>query len=155
MRTVSLAAWLVLASIGAMAEEKSASLAAMLEQQIVLRDELARDTQGLTPRQVGIIRKAQAEFFQVVEGKTTLDQLVIDDKVRVENAVEKINAQLVNTRASRADQNVCWREQKTGSKTRVTRCGTQQEIDAAREGARGFMERARVCEPPGCGEIGL
>lgn len=151
MRTVLLVALLLWAPIGAMAEETNASLQAMVEQQVALRDELARGPQDLTPRQVGIMRKAQDEFFRLVEGKTTLDQLAIDDKVRVENALERINAQFVNTNAARANQEVCWREQKTGSKMQVTRCGTQQEIDQAREGAVGFMLDPKICIPPGCG----
>lgn len=151
MRTVLLVALLLLAPLGVMAEEQNASLQMMVEQQIALRDELARGPQDLTPRQVGIMRKAQAEFFRLVEGKTTLDQLAIDDKVRVENALERINAELVNTNAARANQEVCWREHTTGSKMRATRCGTQQEIDEAREGARGFLLKPKICMPPGCG----
>ena len=151
MRTVWLMALLLLAPLGAMAEEQNASLQMMVEQQIALRDELARGPQDLTPRQVGIMRKAQAEFFRLVEGKTTLDQLAIDDKVQLENALERINAELVNTNAARANQEVCWREHMTGSKMQVTRCGTQQEIDEAREGARGFMLKPKICMPPGCG----
>lgn len=151
MRTVWLMALLLLAPLGAMAEEQNASLQMMVEQQIVLRDELARGPQDLTPRQVGIMRKAQAEFFRLVEGKTTLDQLAIDDKVQLENALERINAELVNTNAARANQEVCWREHTTGSKMRATRCGTQQEIDEAREGARGFLLKPKICSGPGCG----
>ena len=151
MRTVLLVALLLLAPLGVMAEEQNASLQMMVEQQIALRDELARGPQDLTPRQVGIMRKAQAEFFRLVEGKTTLDQLAIDDKVQLENALERINAEFVNTNAARANQEVCWREHTTGSKMRATRCGTQQEIDEVREGARGFMLKPKICMPPGCG----
>lgn len=151
MRTILLAALLVLSPVGALAEEEATSLQMMVQQQVALRDELARSPKDLTPRQIGIMRKAQDEFFRLVEGKTSLDQLAIDDKVRLENALEKINAQLVNTNSAKANQEVCWRERTTGSKMQVTRCGTQQEIDQAREGARGFMERPKICVPPGCG----
>lgn len=151
MRTVLMLALLVLAPMAAMAEEQNTSLQMMMEQQIALRDELAHSPQDLTPRQVGIIGKAQDQFFAIVEGKTTLDQLAIDDKVRVENALERINAVLVNTNAARANQEVCWREHMVGSKMQVTRCGTQQEIDQAREAARGFMLKPKICMPPGCG----
>jgi len=151
MRTVLLIALLVLAPMVATAEDENASLQMMVEQQIALREELARGPQDLTPRQVGIMRKAQDEFFRLVEGKTTMDQLAIGDKVRVENALERINAELVNTNAARANQEVCWREHMVGSKMQVTRCGTQQEIDQAREGARGFMLKPKICMPPGCG----
>lgn len=151
MRASLLVALLVLAPMASSAEERGTSLKAILEQQTALRDDLASDPQGLTPRQLGVIRKAQAEFFRLVEGKTAMDQLAIDDKVRIENALERINAQIVNTNAAHADQNVCWREAMSGSKLQVTRCGTQQEIDEAREGARGFMLKPKICGGPGCG----
>ena len=140
-----------LASAAEPEEPKSASLPEMVEQQVALRDELARGPQDLTPRQVGIMRKAQAEFFRLVDGKTSMDQLAIHEKVQLENALEKINAQFVGTNRAAADQNVCWREKTTGSRMQVTRCGTQQEIEDAREGARGFLLKPKVCEPPGCG----
>lgn len=151
MRTLLVAVLLALASMASASEEKSASLQEMVEQQIALREELARGPQDLTPRQVGIMRKAQDEFFRLVEDKTTMDQLAIHEKVQVENALERINAQLVGTNAASADQNVCWREKTTGTKMNTTRCGTQQEIDQAREGARGFLLKPKICSGPGCG----
>ena len=152
MRTVAMVAALMLVSMGAIAEEPDRiALSAMVEQQVALRDELVQGQQDLSPRQVGVIKKAQAEFFRLVEGKSTMDQLTIEDKVRVENALEKVNAQIVGTNAAAANQQVCWRETTVGSKMKTTRCGTQQEIDDAREGARGFLLKPKVCEPPGCG----
>lgn len=151
MRTMLLVTLLSLLPTSAISEERNISLESMVAQQIALRDALARGPVDLTPRQVAVVRKSQAEFFRVVEGKTTMDQLAIDEKVRVENALEKINAVVVGTNAARANRDVCWREQKTGSKVMVTRCGTQQEIDQAREGARGFLEKPKICMPPGCG----
>jgi len=151
MKTVLWVALLLVVPMGAIAEEQNTSLQMMVEQQVALRDELAKGPKDLTPRQVGIMRKAQDEFFRLVEGKTTMDQLPIHEKVKVENALERINAQFVNTNAARAGQEVCWREKMTGSKLQVTRCGTQQEIDQAREGARGFLDKPKICVPPGCG----
>ena len=99
----------------------------------------------MTTRQVNAIRKAQADVFAVTEGRTSLDQLSMDDKVRLENALERINAEVKNTRAGRDGRNVCWREKMSGTNTKVTRCGTEAEMREAREGARDFLERPRVC----------
>ena len=151
MRTLLMVALLVLAPMASAAETQSASLQTIVEQQVALREELSRGPQDLTPRQVGIMRKAQGEFFRIVDGKTTMDQLAIDEKVQLENALERINAQFVGTSAARAKQEVCWREKIVGSKLHVTRCASQQELDQTREGARGFLERPRICVPPGCG----
>ena len=83
MRTLWLVALLVLAPMAAIAVGTNTSPQVLVAQQIALRDELPRSPQGLTSRQVSIMRKAQDEFFRLVDGKTTLDQLGIDDKVRV------------------------------------------------------------------------
>jgi hypothetical protein len=154
MRVFLMVALLLLAPLVSAAEPKepkSSSLPEMVEQQVALRAELAGDPQDLTPRQVGIMRKAQAEFFRLVDGKTSMDQLAIHEKVELENALEKINAQLLGTNRAAADQNVCWREKTSGTRLHVTRCGTQEEIDDAREGAQRFLLKPKICEPPGCG----
>jgi len=67
-----------------------------------------------------MIRKSQAEVPALIEGKPSLDALPIDEKVRLENALESITAQVKGGRLGREDQNVCWRERKTGSQTKVT-----------------------------------
>lgn len=144
--------WAAMATGAAAAQTEGTSLQVLIEQQQALRAQLSAGAiDGITPRQARVIDKAQGEFFAIVEGRQALDELGIDDKIRIENALETINAQLVNTTASRSDQNVCWREQTTGSKTKITRCGSQREIDHAREGARGYLERPKICVPPGCG----
>jgi beta-lactam-binding protein with PASTA domain len=106
---------------------------------------------GLSPRQNTIVRKAQIEVFAVSEGKSRLDDLSMEEKIRLENALERINAEIVNTRAASNNQNVCWRERVSGTTMKKTRCGTQAEMREAREGARDFLEKGRVCVPPGCG----
>lgn len=151
MKSMALCVLLLVMTGVATAEGDSNSLQAMVEQQKALRAEIAAGAEGLTPRQVRVIDKAQDEFFAIVAGKQTLDQLGIEEKVRVENALETINAQVVNTSRASSDQQVCWRETMVGSKMAVTRCGTQQEIDEAREGARGYLNRPKICVPPGCG----
>ena len=115
------------------------------QQQALKRELDAGKTDGMTTRQISAIRKAQTEVFAVTEGKTSLDQLSMDEKVRLENALERINAEVKNTRAGRDDKQVCWRERMSGSNTKVTRCGTESEMREAREGARDFMERPKVC----------
>ena len=115
------------------------------QQQELKRDLDAGKTDGMTTRQVNAIRKSQAEVFAVTEGKTSLDQLSMDEKVRLENALERINAEVKNTRAGRDGKQVCWRERATGTNTKVTRCGTEAEMREAREGARDFLDRPKVC----------
>lgn len=140
------------AQAGFAAEGTEDSLQLIIKQQNVLRADLDDGgIAGLTPRQNNIVRKAQAEFFAVAEGKARMDELSMEDKIRIENALERINAEVKNSRTASDDQNVCWRERVSGSKMKTTRCGTQAEMREAREGARDFMEKPKVCVPPGCG----
>lgn len=133
----------------AMAVEPSANedkLQTILTQQQALKQDIAAGrTEGLSARQTKAISKAQAEVFAVTEGKSRLDQLSMDEKVRLENALERINAEVGNSRAAQDGKNVCWREHISGTGMKKTRCGTEAEKREAREGARDFMERPKVC----------
>lgn len=144
---------LVFATIAVAQDSSSADgLQLILEQQESLRVDLEDGgIQGLTPRQNTLVRKAQDEVFAVTEGKSRMDELSMEEKIRLENALERINAQVVNTRAASDQQNVCWRERVSGTTMKKTRCGTQAEMREAREGARDFLEKGKVCIPPGCG----
>lgn len=121
-------------------------LQVVLEQQRAIQADLDDGgIDGLSPRQANAIRKAQKEVFAVAEGKQTLDQLSMDDKIRLENALERINAEIVDTRTAHDDQDVCWRERVSGTGMKKTRCGTRAEMREAREGARDYLERPKVC----------
>lgn len=140
-----------LLSIGAVAAQ-AISLQAVLDQQTALKADLADGgIEGLTPRQNAQVARDQGEVFALATGKASWDAMTIEEKVRVENALERINALVLNTRRSAGNKQTCWREKKLGSKTTITRCATQDELDAAREGGRAWMERPKVCIPPGCG----
>jgi hypothetical protein len=59
---------------------------------------------------------------------------------------------VAGTPAAGDDQNVCWREKKTGTNVKVTRCGTKAEMREAREGARDYLDRPNTCGAD-CGAI--
>lgn len=139
-------------SPGAVSAQQPDSLQIILEQQRELQADLADGgIEGLTARENRKLGEAQHEVFAVTEGKATLDALTINEKVRLENALEYINALVKNSRAGTDQQKVCWREAKTGSTIKVTRCASRAEMREAREGARSWMDRPEVCIPPGCG----
>lgn len=128
------------------AESGEDGLQLILKQQAGLKADLEDGgIAGLTPRQNTIVRKAQNEVFTVTEGKSRLADLSIDEKIRLENALERINAEVKNTKTASDDQNVCWRERVSGTGMNKTRCGTKAEMREAREGARDFLERPKVC----------
>lgn len=144
--------WAAMTTGEATAQAGGTSLQMLVEQQEALRAQLSDGgIDGITPRQARLIDKSQGEFFAIVKGKQSLDELGIEEKIRVENALETINAQVANTRFAADDQQVCWRETKLGSKMTVVRCASQKELDDTTQGARDFMNRPRICVPPGCG----
>jgi len=153
MRTLLAAMTALLSAAAAFAQNanetssaKQDSLQVLVQQQTALKADVEDGgIQGLSARQNAQVRKQQTEFFALAEGKSTLDELSIDEKIRMENALERINAIVGNSSASSAKQNVCWREPKTGSTVKVTRCGTEAERDRAREGARDYLMRPKVC----------
>ncbi|HEY0659756.1 MAG TPA: hypothetical protein VGD21_00310 [Lysobacter sp.] len=150
MKCLLVCAFLVLTASPAIANEGQDSLEVVLQQQRELQADLDDGgVEGLTTRQNNAIRKAQKEVFEVTEGKTKLDELSVEEKIRLENALERINAEVVNTRTASNNQNVCWRERVSGSGMKKTRCGTAAEMREAREGARDYLERSRAC--PDCG----
>lgn len=139
-------AFLVLTASPVIADDDQDTLENVLAQQRDLQADLDDGgIEGLTTRQNNAIRKAQKEVFAVTEGKTRLDELSVDEKIRLENALERINAEVVNTRTASNDRNVCWRERVSGTAMKKTRCGTEAEMREAREGARDFLERPKVC----------
>jgi DNA-binding protein YbaB len=135
----------IAASAWAAAPEQPDALAEIVEQQRELQQDLD-GLEELTPRQRNTIRKAQTQVFALTEGKSRLDDLTIDEKVKLDNALERINAELVNTRAARANQDVCERERRSGSRLAKTSCATADERQQMRENSRNYLERPRICE---------
>ena len=148
MRTIVLilGLWAAMATGAATAQPDATSLQVLVEQQEALRAELSDGVvDGITPRKARLINKAQGEFFAIVKGKQSLDELGIEEKIRVENALEIINAQIANTRFAVDDQQVCWREVKVGSKMAVSRCASKKELEDETESARTYMSKPRIC----------
>lgn len=147
MRTIGLllVLWAALATGAATAQTGGTSLQVLVEQQEALRAQLTDGIDGITPRKARLIDKAQGEFFAIVKGKQSLDELAIEEKIRVENALETINAQIADTRFAADDQQVCWREVKVGSKMTVSRCASEKELEDEKESARNYMSKPRIC----------
>ena len=148
MRTIVLllVLWAAMATGTATAQPGATSLQLLVEQQEALRAELSDGgVDGITPRKARLIDKAQGEFFAIVKGKQSLDELGIEEKIRVENALETINAQIASTRFAADDQQVCWREAKVGSKMVESRCASKKELEDEKESARTYMGKPRIC----------
>lgn len=122
-------------------------LQVILEQQQGLRADLDEARMpALTRRQVNAIRKAQATVFALTEGRTRLDELTVEEKVRLDNALERINAELGNSQAARDAEDQCRRERRSGSQLTSTQCATAGERDRLRDASRNALEKRRICE---------
>jgi len=136
----------------ATAQEAVDKLADIRTQQQELKGQLeAGELSHLTKRQQNAIGRAQTDVFAIIDGKQSLDELNISEKVRLENALESINANFVGSNAAGRDQLVCKRVALSGTGMKTTRCAPQAEWDQVRETSRGSLEKRWVCTPPGCG----
>lgn len=145
----SLLVVLLFAALGhSVAAESPETLVAILNQQRALEADLAADTVGLTPRQLGVVRNAQAEILKLTEGKTSMEQLNIEEKIRLDMALERINTQIEGgdlNHTARGKEDVCKRVKRTGESMKSTMCATQAEWDQMRAAGRELLERPRVC----------
>lgn len=136
----------------AVAQQAADKIADIRAQQTALNGQLeGGQLAHLTVRQQNAIRRAQAEVFRLIDGRSSMDELNISEKVQLENALERINANFVGTRAAGREQLVCKRVALTGTGMKTTRCAPQSEWDQLRETSRNSLEKQRICEPPGCG----
>lgn len=117
-------------------------------QQTKLRADIDAGRLALTPRVVMQVRKDQDFIFELLRNKPTLESMNIQERVNFDNALERINAAIVDTRAARDDQEICRYERVTGSKQKQLVCGTQDQRQHARDGARAYLEQPRICAPP-------
>jgi hypothetical protein len=158
MKTARAALMIALAicSFAAMAR-KPVDLTRIIEQQRAIAVQIqSPETTGLEPHQIEAVREAQVDVFAAIGDKRELSELTADEQVSLKNGLEKIDAAMKGTRLAELNREKCWREQKLGTKLKVTRCATQLEIDQLREGARAWYEKSDICVPgPGasCGAL--
>lgn len=121
------------------------------EQQALVTSELDTGVLKVTPREAALIRKEQGRVSKILEGKSSLDALGIAERAQLDNALERINAFVVGTREAGEDADVCRYERNTSSKIRKLDCATASQRQNSRDGARAYLEKPRICIPPGCG----
>jgi hypothetical protein len=116
-------------------------------QQTQLRADLDAGKYRLTPRALNQVRKDQGVVFELLERKSTVEAMNIQERVNLDNALERINAAVQGTRVADDGKDVCRYQSVAGSRQKRLVCGTQDDRDHAREGARAYMEKPRICSP--------
>ncbi|GAB6195389.1 hypothetical protein [Lysobacter xanthus] len=143
-KTLALTALLAAATAFAQDVPKTEQIRA---QQTALRAELDAGTLKLMPRVAAQVRRDQDTVFELLQRKPTLDAMNIQERVNFDNALERINAAVQGTRLARDDKSVCRYQSVVGSREKQLVCGTVDDRDHAREGARAFLEKPRICNP--------
>lgn len=150
---LAVCALVLLVGVSLQAGAQTATFDAIIQDQQQIKSEFANgEYPDLTPRAKRLLTSAQDTIFSIAEGKSSVDDMSPDDQVRFKNAIEQVNAILVGRRSGEEKKEVCWRERQVGSQVMKTVCGTQQERDDVRQGAHDFLNKPRVCIPPGCGQ---
>ena len=143
---------ILLAAMPCAVAQAADRLAEIRDQQQVLAQELDSGVLEVTPRQAMLIRKDQARIAKLLDGKAALADLGVAERVELDNALERINAAVVGTRGADEDADICRYERNTSSKIRKLDCATASQRQNSRDGARAYLEKPRVCMPPGCGQ---
>ncbi|AXK73030.1 hypothetical protein DWG18_12595 [Lysobacter sp. TY2-98] len=141
---------LMFAALSAAAQDNP-KLDQILAQQTQLRADLDAGKVTLTPRAAQQVRKDQDIVFDLIKQNPTLDGMNIQERVTLDNALERINTAVQGTRVASEKQDVCRYQRVTGSKEKQLVCGTQDDRDHAREGARSYLEKTRICASCGGG----
>ena len=116
-------------------------------QQTRLRADLDAGKLMLTPRVAMQVKRDQATVFELLERKPTLEAMNIEERVNLENALERINAAVQGTRLAQDSKEICRYQKIVGSHEKQLVCGSQDARDHAREGARAYLEKPRICAP--------
>jgi len=120
------------------AQQTAASIPEILQVQHALRAKL--DAPGgvanFDKGAVQQIETAQDHVFNLLEGKTSLDQLNDQQKVELSNSLQMIQATVLAQEGSRV---ICHVERKTGTHLATRRCETVADRDRDAAEARKYM----------------
>lgn len=96
--------------------------------------------------------RAQDVIFAILSGGKALEQLSKDQQADLVNAVEEVKAVLAE---NERDKLQCWRERKTGTTMKVTRCETVAQRERLQQESRQWMDDPSICiKNDGCRPIG-
>jgi hypothetical protein len=159
MKTTSVALMLslLICSFAVMAS-KPVDLIRIVEQQQALAAQFetpaAMKATGLDMQQIETIRAAQNDVFATIGDRKVLSELTPAEQVDLKNALETIDVALQGTLLAERHREKCWRDQKLGTKMKITRCATQLELAQVREGARDWWEKGDICTATADGSCG-
>jgi hypothetical protein len=100
------------------------------------------------------LHRAQDVIFAILSEGKTLEQLRKDQQVDLLNAVEEVKAILTENEKDKLE---CWRERKTGTMLKVTRCETVAQRERIMREAQEWKGDTNLClgqtDQISCGQV--
>lgn len=88
------------------------------------------------------LHRAQDTIFAILSEDKALEQLRKDQQVELMNAIEEVKAVLAENENDKLE---CWRERKTGTTMKVTRCETVAQRERIMKDAQAWKEKPSIC----------
>jgi hypothetical protein len=88
------------------------------------------------------LHRAQDTIFAILSEGKALEQLRKDQQVELMNAIEEVKAVLAENENDKLE---CWRERKTGTTMKVTRCETVAQRERIMKDAQAWKEKPSNC----------
>ena len=88
------------------------------------------------------LHRAQDTIFAILSEDKALEQLRKDQQVELMNAIEEVKAVLAENENDKLE---CWRERKTGTTMKVTRCETVAQRERIMKDAQAWKEKPSNC----------
>jgi hypothetical protein len=130
--------------------ESDKDISSIIERQREIAEQVRRSPKAMTEQQQRLIGEEQAKIYAIVEGKSSFDELNQEQKVRLVNAIEKIDAIVEATRAAEDSRMVCRRERTVGSNMQATRCAPRKQRQEETTNARNAVEQSESCLSGSC-----
>ena len=98
------------------------------------------------------LHRAQDVIFAILAEDKALEQLSKDRQVELMNAVEEVKAILADNEQDKLE---CWRERKTGTTLKVTRCETVAQRERIMREAQQWKADTTICSDTDfeCGQV--
>jgi peptidoglycan hydrolase CwlO-like protein len=130
--------------------ESNKDISSIIERQREIAEQVQRSPKRMTEQQRRLVSEEQAKIYAIVEGKTSFEELNQEQKVRLVNAIEKIDAIVEGTAAAEDNRMVCRRERTIGSNRSATRCVAKKQREEESKNARNVMEQGEACVSDSC-----
>jgi ABC-type Fe3+-citrate transport system substrate-binding protein len=120
------------ASFASTVESDGGDIAPLLERQREIAAVIQSKQKNLSEKQREIVLREQATIFAIAEGKASLNDLTPEERTRLTNAIEKVDAAIKESPAADEGRMACRRERAVGSTLPKMHCRARKKVDSGR-----------------------